>query len=237
MSTFVLVHGGWHGAWCWYKAVPLLEQAGHKVVTLDLPAHGIDETPVDGLTLHDNVDCVCEVVDRQEEPVILVGHSSGGAVITQTAEARPDAIDTLVYLSGFLLPDGASVMDIARADEDSLLGPNVIPNEEAGYATVQENALREALYHDCSETDLYLARSLLRPQPLGLLGVPVETTEQRFGSVRRVYIECLQDHATTPDTQTKMYTTLPCEEVLSLDTSHSPFFSTPEALVDRLIAV
>ena len=51
MSTYVLVHGAWHGSWCWEKVVPLLEQAGHQVEALDLPGHGQDKTPIREITL------------------------------------------------------------------------------------------------------------------------------------------------------------------------------------------
>ncbi len=92
MSTYVLVHGAWHGSWCWEKVVPLLEQAGHQVEALDLPGHGQDKTPIREITLAAYTNRVCETLDAQAEPVILVGHSLGGMVITQAAEERPAKI-------------------------------------------------------------------------------------------------------------------------------------------------
>jgi pimeloyl-ACP methyl ester carboxylesterase len=237
MSTYVLTHGAWHGAWCWYRTVPLLERAGHEVVTFDLPGHGIDGTPTEGLTLHDHAERVCEVLDRQSEPVVLVGHSMGGAVVTQAAEMRPDAVDTLVYLTAFLLPDGTALMDVSADDEESVVTQEMVVDESEGYATMPDDAVEAAFYHDCPPADVHLARSLLRPEPLGSFGVPVETTGAGFGSVRRVYVECLADRAITPAAQAEMYEELPCDEVLSLDTGHSPFFAAPEALVERLTAV
>ena len=75
MSTFVLVHGAWHGAWCWEKVVPLLEGAGHEVVTLDLPGHGEDGTPALEVTMESYTDRVVGALDARSEPVVLVGHS------------------------------------------------------------------------------------------------------------------------------------------------------------------
>ena len=86
MSTYVLVHGAWHGAWCWYKLTPLLQKLGHTVLTPDLPSHGIDKTPTAAITLKDYSLRVCEVLDSCPEPVILVGHSMGGVVITEAAQ-------------------------------------------------------------------------------------------------------------------------------------------------------
>ena len=85
MSTSILVHGAWHGSWCWDKVVPLLEQADHQVQALDLPGHGQDKTPLREVTLATYTNCVCEALDAQTEPVILVGHSPGGLAITQAA--------------------------------------------------------------------------------------------------------------------------------------------------------
>lgn len=237
MSTYVLVHGAWHGAWAWHKVVPRLEAAGHDVITLDLPAHGRDQTPLDEVSLADYVTAVGEVIAAQSEPVVLVGHSFGGVVITQTAEAYPDQIDTLVYLSAFLLDDGETLLEYAEADTDSVVTRNLEVAEEAGYAVVADEAVEEAFYADCSAADVTLARSLLRREPLVGFVTPVSTSAERFGGVRRVYLGCERDRAITPATQQAMRDTLPPDEVRQLDTSHSPFLSAPETLVDHLQAV
>src|SRR5450759_3496618 len=92
MSTYVLIHGSWHGAWCWYKIIPILEQAGHKAIALDLPGHGRDWTAARDVSMQSYVESFCNILDAQPEPVILVGHSRGGIVISQAAEHRPEKI-------------------------------------------------------------------------------------------------------------------------------------------------
>ncbi|WP_240966624.1 alpha/beta fold hydrolase [Nodosilinea sp. P-1105] len=114
MSTFVLVHGAGSGAWVWHKVAPQLEAQGHSVITPDLPGHGLNPLPMAEVSLERYVDCVCDILKGQAEPVVLVGHSLGGAVITQAAEYCPDRIHTLVYLSGYLLAHGESALDIPR---------------------------------------------------------------------------------------------------------------------------
>ena len=101
MSTFVLIHGAWHGAWCWKKIIPLLEKEGHNVEAPELPGHGNHKVPIAEISLQLYVDYVCQVIDSQSEPVILVGHSLGGCTISQAAENRPEKIKALVYLSAF----------------------------------------------------------------------------------------------------------------------------------------
>ena len=235
MATFVLVHGAWHGAWCWHRVTPLLERAGHRVIAPDLPGHGIDSTPLPDVTLQEQVQAVCRILDDQPGPVVLVGHSSGGAVITQAAEHRPAAVARLVYLAAFLPPDGTSVMDLAQADPDSVVLRNLIVDEPAGHATVGEEAVHDAFYHDCPEPDLYLARSLLRPEPLATIATPVTTTADRFGAIPRTYIACTEDHAITTGTQAHMQDVLPCDQTLTIATGHSPFFADPSTLAAQLV--
>lgn len=233
MSTFVLVHGAWHGGWCWEKVVPLLEEAGHEVVVVDLPGHGDNHVLVPEVTLAAYGDHVAGVLDKQTEPVVLVGHSMGGLAVSEAAERRPEKISLLVYLTAFLLPNGGTLMEMAQTDEEAIVFQNADVDEENGVVTLREDGVKEVAYGDCSEEDMEWAKKRLIPQPLAPFVTPVGVSEA-FGRVRRTYIECLQDRAIGPATQKRMYTELPCEKVVSMQTSHSPFLSAPEELAGHL---
>lgn len=237
MSTYVLIHGSWHGSWCWEKVVPLLEQAGHEAMALDLPAHGDDETPVPEVSLRSYADRVCQVLDSRSEPVILVGHSMGGIAISQAAESCPEKIETLVYLCAFLLRDGESLFQLAQEDTESLILPNFIVDEEQGISTIRDEAVTGIFYGDCSAEDAARAKLLLCPDPLAPVGTPISVTQENFGKVPRVYIECLRDRAIGPAAQKRMYEASPCDRVVSMDVSHSPFLSRPEELVSHLTSL
>lgn len=237
MSIFVLTPGSWHGAWCWHKVCPLLEQAGHTAIAVDLPGHGRDWTPPDAVTLQDYVDCVSRVLDRQPEPVILVGHSRGGIVISQTAEQRPDRIRTLVYLAAYLIPSGQPMLPTALSDTASLIAANLNVNEAEGWHMLRQEAFRAALYDDCSPEDVALATALLTPEPNAPVATPLNLSDANFGRVPRVYIETLRDRGVTPELQRRMVAATPCYTVLSLNTSHSPFLSAPGELVRLLTAL
>jgi pimeloyl-ACP methyl ester carboxylesterase len=236
VATYVLVHGSWHGAWTWDKVLPLLEQAGHRAVAFDLPAHGDDRTPAATVTLESYVERVCEIVTAQAEPVVLVGHSMAGIVITQVGERCPDAIDTLVYLCAFIPRDGQALRDLDQSGEDSLVPGNVVVDQASGCSTVRSNVIRDAFYGDCSQADYDFAMAGWREEPLAPLATPVAISAEKFGRIRRVYIECLQDRAVSLAVQRRMYEETPCH-VMSLDTGHSPFFSAPGELVHRLTSV
>jgi pimeloyl-ACP methyl ester carboxylesterase len=201
-----LIHGGWHGE---------------------------DRTPAAEVTLQGYTDRVVDALDAQPEPVVLVGHSLGGVVISQAAEQRPEKIEKLVYLCALLLPGGKSASEISGEDNDSVIFENVEVQEDLGRILITEEGMKRALYHDCPEEDFELARRLISPQPIAPLGTPVEVTEA-FGRVRRTYVHTTQDRTASPPAQEKMYTELPCEKVVSMATGHLPFFAAPEELAGHL---
>jgi pimeloyl-ACP methyl ester carboxylesterase len=233
MRSFILVHGAWHGAWCWYKVLPLLQKAGHRAIAVDLPGLGRDRTPLCDVSLQSYVDRVSTAIDEQPGRVILVGHGRGGIVISQMAEQRPARIEKLVYLAAFLLPGGQAMLPGALDDPGSLLLPNLAVNEAQGYITVKEEACREAMYGDCSDEDVALATSLLTPEAIAPLTTPLDLSERNFGRVPIVYIETRCDNAVTLRAQRRMLTAMP-SNVISMNTSHSPFFSAPQELADHL---
>lgn len=237
MANYLFIHGGWHGAWCWNRLVPLLEKQGHRLIALDLPSHGRDKTPTAGVTMKDYVDAVIARLDALPEPVVLVGHSSGGAIATQVAEERPAKIRCLVYLAAFLPQSGESVLGLLQQATDSALVRNLVPSADRSQLTIPDDALRECFYEHCREEDIALAKFCLVPQPVAPAATPVNTTPSNFGRIPRVYIETLQDRALPTTLQRKMREALPCQTVFSIDTDHSPFFSAPEKLAEHLHAI
>jgi pimeloyl-ACP methyl ester carboxylesterase len=237
MSTFVLIHGGWVGGWVWENVIPLLKADGRHVVAPDLPAHGDDPTPASEITLDSYVRRVVEILDAQPEPVVLVGHSSGGVIITQAAEERAERIRLLVHTCAYLPADGQSLLELGQADPDRLILPNLEFAPDGVTATVKPDAVRDALFADCSYADYerFVARS--NPEPLAPAATPVNTTPERYGSVPRAYIECRDDRGISISLQRRMHAATPCREVVSMDTGHMPMYAAPETLAAHLVAV
>lgn len=234
MSRFILVHGMWHGAWCWHKLMPLLEKAGHQVIAVDLPGLGRDRTPLHEISLQSYVDCLSAVIDEHPGRVILVGHDRGGIVISQMAEQRPARVEKLVYLSSFLLPAGQPMLPVLLSDTQSVIVQNLIIDGARGCVTMKEEAYREAMYQDCSDKDVALAASMRTPEPIAPLITPLDLSERNFGRVPRVYIETVCDKAVTLSAQRRMTTDMPCQKIIFMSTGHSPFFSAPQELADHL---
>jgi len=237
LTTYVLVHGAWHGAWCWDKVTPLLEKAGHTVVARDLPGMGEDETPHKDITLQSWTDWLCALLDEQPEPVVLLGHSRGGLNITAAAEQRPDRIKQLIYLCAFLPRNGESVLGLISSEPDNQILPNLIPSDDGASTAFNEDALPDVFFNDCSEEDTNWALSKVTPEPLAPASAPVAVTDANFGRVPRAYIECPEDQAVPPSLQKRMYTATPCDPMISMSTSHSPFISQPGELVKHILAI
>ena len=236
MSTFVLIHGAWHGGWAWDKVAGSLRGQGHTVHAPDLPGHGKDHTPVQQVTLQKYAQRVVEVLEECAEPVILVGHSMGGIVVSRAAEQRPDKVRWLVYLCAFLVQDGQTLLQWAEPDADALILRNLVFSANKLSATIKPEVLKQALYADCSAEDYKRAISLLVPQAAAPLGTPLHLTKANYGRIPLFYVECLQDRAISISVQRKMYKAAGCEHVFSLDCSHSPFLSAPGEVVDCLLA-
>ena len=234
MKTFVLIHGSWHSAWNWHRVIPLLEKQGHKAIAIDLPGMGRDKTPVAEVTLQNSVEKICSVIDSVEGKVILVGHSKNGIMISQAAECRPGKIEKLVYIAAYLIPNGKTQREYSMQDTEGVLKPFVNFHETSNSTTLQHEIYKEGLYADCDENILQLAKLLLSHEPIASAITPLQLTEENYGSVPRVYIECTEDKAVTPFIQHKMYTEMCCEKVYSMATSHSPFFSKPKELAEIL---
>ena len=247
MSTYVLIHGSWHGAWCWYKITARLGAAGHTVIVPDMPGHGRDWRPPGEVTTQDYVETITRILDAAAEPVALVVHSRNGIVAAQAAEARPEKVRMLAFLASYLPPvgDTAPLAESRGAgawahDPDSLLWAkqSVDVDREAGWDMLQREAFREALYADCSDDDVALAYALLTPEPRGPRSpteTPIRTTPENFGRVPRVYIELTQDRAVSWAAQKRMYQATPCERVLTIDASHSAYFSQPDQLTKQIL--
>src|SRR5262249_14791327 len=161
--------------WCWHRIVARLRRASRTAVAPDLYALGRDLTPPGSVTLASWTQQIADIVESIGEPVVLVGHSRAGIILSEVAERIPDRIRILVSVAAFLLESGQTLQDAAARIEGSLVPPAMVPSED-GSASLRPEIVREAFYGCCSDEDVTLAQSLLRPEPLAPLATPVRTT-------------------------------------------------------------
>lgn len=231
MADLILVHGAWHGAWCWQKLTRLLLARGHRVLAPDLPGMGADSTPAAAVTLDLWAHFIIERAHEHGAPPVLIGHSRGGIVLSRAAELEPEAFARLIYIAAFLLSDGLSMVTVK-----GLPMPRVAFGPDGASARFEDNA-RRVFYNTCSAEDASWAAALLCPEPMAPGMTPMQITPGRFGRVPRDYIHCLQDNAIPHPLQEGFCRALPCARRLTMDTDHSPFISAPEALAAHLDAL
>jgi pimeloyl-ACP methyl ester carboxylesterase len=233
MSSFLFLHGSWHGAWCWHKIVPRIQAAGHRAVAIDLPGRGRSPATPGFVGLQRMVTAAEAALPPGEQTVVVV-HSRNGIVASALAERAPDRIARTIYLASFMLPSGKRVLDYLP-DRDSLMPRNVRIDRWRMTDWLDPAVYREALYADCSDDDLALCRNLLVPEPVRPALTRLTLTAQRYGRVPRAYIRLTQDRAVSLALQDRLLAETPVERVESLAASHSAYFSQPDALAESIL--
>lgn len=229
MTTFALVHGSWHGAWCWELLTPLLEQEGHGVVTMDLPC---DDGSASFETYADEV---CAALGQCDDDVVLVGHSMAGSAVALVAARRP--VHHLVYLCAVVPDIGRSVFDQWR-DEPDMLNPAYVkglsePDAQSRTTWVDLELARAVLCADCDEPTAEAALNRLRPQARYPSTVPFPLAE--FPAVSCTSVVCTGDQLVGPDWSRRVARHRLGAELIELPGSHSPFLSRAKALADVLL--
>lgn len=221
MSTFGLVHGGFHGAWCWERVIASLAARGHAAVAMDLPSDDPDAT------LSDYVAAVVDALVAVEEPVILVGHSMGGLVIPHVARFR--SVARLVFICAMFdnLPapePGAELSDVTRSEFDmsTLAVDGRVTKISAAGAVA-------AFYGDCDPADAEWAVAQLRPQS----HAPATPLVAPWPDVPSSVITCTDDRSR--DFTRRVVAPRLGVEPIELPGGHSPFLSRPDELANVLV--
>jgi pimeloyl-ACP methyl ester carboxylesterase len=225
---FVLVHGAYHGAWCWDLLRPELERSGHRVTAVDMPIGD----PAAGAAEYARA--IVDAVDWGQAPVV-VAHSMSGLVAPLVATARP--VERLVFLAAFLAQPGTSANEQRKAEPiDPPTAPSTAEWTSLGddVWAIGANTATELFFHDVPPDVAGWAVQHLRPQCYRVMG---ETSPlAAWPDVPSAYIVCRDDRALNADWgRTAARTRLGVEPV-EIDGGHSPMLSRPAELARVLIA-
>ena len=226
----ILVPGFWLGAWSWDRIVPALEAAGHDVVALTMPGYESADADRSGIGLADHVDAVVAAIDASDGPVVLVGHSGGGAAIHGAVDRRPDQVARAVYVDSAPLAHG----DAINAGLPEVDGEVPLPSFEL---------FREDGSHDLDDfTDAQLAdfRARAVPIPVGVARDPqVLTDEARFDVPITLITttftrEEVDAYIAAGESYFAELVAIKDVTIIELPTSHWPQFTKPEQLAELL---
>jgi pimeloyl-ACP methyl ester carboxylesterase len=231
VATFVLVHGAWHGGWCWRRVTPLLRAAGHEAFAPTLTGLGERAHLISAaVNLDTHVQDVLAVLKCEDlTHVILVGHSYGGMVITVVADRAPERLSHLVYLDAFVPRDGQSLYDFVPPERRAMYDQSASTQGEG----FRLPPLPLEYFGLTVEADVRWAAPRLVPQPLGTFTQPARLTRPAQ-ALPRTYIACLQH--TGPFKQFyERAQTEPGWRFRGLDAVHDVMITAPRDLVALLL--
>jgi len=228
MTDFVLVHGAWHGAWCWKRILPSLWAKGHRAFPVTLTGVGDREhlmSPTIRLATH--IDDVAAVIETEElKRVVLVGHSYGGLLITAVADRFAERVVRLVYLDAIVPHSGESWSSshdesARQARRAGIARDGVIPPPPA------------SAFGLTGEDAAWVDRRQ-RPHPGAVYGDVLHFDEARVASLARTFVDCTSPALPTIEKSRQRVRSEPGWQVIEIATGHDPMISAPAQLLDIL---
>lgn len=233
MATFVLVHGAWHGGWCWKRVARLLRGSGHDVYTPTLTGLGERAHLMDrSIDLDTHIADVVGLLRWEElKDVVLCGHSYGGMVISGVVEKAEDRIRSLVYLDAFVPQDGQALLDLVRPEMAEGMRADARQNGD-GYKLTP----RRAEAFSVNPADRPWVDAMCVKHPLGTLQQRVTLTGARERVPRRTFI-LATEYRPSPFAQfAEKLASDPAWRVSSIACGHDVMVDKPQELADALAA-
>jgi pimeloyl-ACP methyl ester carboxylesterase len=236
---FVLIHGGFHGAWCWSRTIPELENLGHQAIAIDIPGHGrrADEEA----TMAGRLDAALDVLESGD---VLVGHSGGGLEITRAANAAPELVSHLIYLAAALPLENRLMQDaLVYRDDGGVEGDYDVTgmlehlrfNNDGSMELADAEGAKQLFYHDCDDATVRWAFERLTPERAGdTATTPISVPRFWNAELPRSFVLCLEDRA-QPRWLADVTARRLGVEPLTIEASHSPFLSRPAELAHLLV--
>ena len=224
MSTkpaIVLVHGAWHGAWCWDALTPKLREHGIDAHAVELTSHGTDPATIGDL--RSDADLVRRTAADINGPVVLLGHSYGGLVITEAADGL-DNVSQLIYMAAFFPDQGDSMAKLTGGGRAPWL------SFDEGLLTVASGWGSKLFYSDCLPEVAASAESRLAPQ--SALSFQQEVGVTPWRTVQSTYIVCADDQSVPPVAQRSWASRV--DDSVQIHSGHSPMLSQPDKLASLL---
>jgi len=229
---FILIHGAWHGGWCWDGVIEKLKMAGHTAEAPTLPGHHPQDDRSD-IGLNDYVDKIVNLLKQQTDSVVLVGHSSAGFLLQEAAQKAPDKISHLIFLNAFILPNGKSQFDLVppEVSEGMTAAAKASPDN---CVPVDEGFVRNMLMagEPTEKQDALVSR--LVPQPLAIFTTPVDTHNFEKLTIPKSVVFCKADASLPPGAYLNMAQALGEHKLIEVEGGHEALFTNPGVVTEAL---
>jgi pimeloyl-ACP methyl ester carboxylesterase len=217
-TTIILVHGGWADGSSWGKVITILKNAGHRVIAVQLPLHNSA----------DDIATVKRAVELAGGPVLLVGHSYGGFVITNAGSNNPN-VTGLVYVAAFAPDEGESLGTFVNP---AMLPPGILIADSAGLTYINPDMFHDAFAQDVNTTEADVMAIAQKPFNQSIFGEP--SGPPAWKQLKTWYQVSDSDRMIPPDTQ-RMFAQRMNATTISIDTSHSSYVAHPDEIAQLIL--
>jgi pimeloyl-ACP methyl ester carboxylesterase len=237
VTIFLLLHGNWHAGSAWDGVSRRLEQFGHIAHAPTLPGQG--QQGATGAGYQEAGEAVADyIVDRDLRDIVMVGHSGGGVAISKAVELIPDRVEHLVYLSGWVLKDGESILKMVPAHYRELFA-SMAAESPNNTVEVPFERWRSSFINDADGAAAKSAFTQLVPEPFSYLVEPVNFTTFYNLTIPKSYILPTEDIVLPRDDKwgwhPRMTSRLGEHRFLEMPGSHEVMFTNPRGLADTII--
>jgi pimeloyl-ACP methyl ester carboxylesterase len=190
-ETFVLVHGAWHGAWCWAAVINQLEKLGDRAYGVDLPGHGMNRVDRATVTLDSYVNSVADFIERHDlKNVVLAGHSLGGLTIPGVAAKVPSRIKRVVWVTAMVALDGQTIIDVEKSPLAA--AADTLPERSTSIEMMGPDFMN-GLANDMGPEMRAYVLSAVGLQPIAPMMTPVKMAPYFATGIPSSYIVCEDD--------------------------------------------
>jgi pimeloyl-ACP methyl ester carboxylesterase len=219
-TNIVLVHGAWADGSSWSKVIPILQNAGHRVIAVQLPLHSVA----------DDVATVKRAIELVGGPTILVGHSYGGFVITNAGYNNQN-VTGLVYLAAFAPDEGESLLTFM---DPSTLPPGFLVFDSGGFAYINPDIFAQAFAQDVNKTEAEIMSAVQTPTPTSQAVLAEPSGPPAWKQLPTWYQVSESDHIIPPDAQ-RQFAQQMNATTISVNASHASLVSHPDEIAQLIL--
>ena len=219
-TNIVLVHGAWADGSSWSKVIPILQNAGHRVIAVQLPLHSVA----------DDVATVKRAIELVGGPTILVGHSYGGFVITNAGYNNQN-VTGLVYLAAFAPDEGESLLTFM---DPSTLPPGFLVFDSGGFSYINPDIFAQAFAQDVNKTEAEIMSAVQTPTPTSQAVLAEPSGPPAWKQLPTWYQVSESDHIIPPDAQ-RQFAQQMNATTISVNASHASLVSHPDEIAQLIL--
>lgn len=231
-SKVLLLHGAWHNGSCWMEVQKLLKEKGYESEALTLPGNGVNDDK--NVSYDDYVQYVSEEINKQDKPVIVVGHSSAGHILQMAIPKAKENVEKIIFNNAWLLPDGKSQFDFVPDEVKD--GMRMMAKESGnGAIPIDISFVKGMLATEASDERIQELMSILVTQPLVIMETKINATDFNQLNIPQVLLYCTLDKSVEPGAFLNMFKAQGYDTVVEIECDHEGLFTDPKVYTDGLI--